>query len=73
MAETSDHDLLLRLDERTARIEEYMKERPCPSTLCQEHDRDIERLITTIKIIGILATLVAPIIVTVILYIAEHH
>jgi len=72
MAETSDHDRIVRLDERMAnvvesvtRIEGYMKARPCPSALCQEHDRCIERLETIIKVVAAIAVFEAPILLAI--------
>lgn len=54
MAVDSDHDRLIRVDERTkdmvsdiAEIKEWMKQRPCPSDLCSKHNGRLVKLETT--------------------------
>lgn len=71
----SDHDLLTTMVERMdgfksdlAEIKLYMANRPCPSNLCQQHDRDIERLNTTIKVVAGIAIFAVPLLLSLIFF-----
>ena len=80
MTEKSDHDMIVHLDVRmdnvvdsVKRVEDFVKSKPCPSQLCQEHDRALERLMTTIKVIAAVSVVVAPIVTSFILFVAGYY
>jgi hypothetical protein len=70
--------IVARLDERTEGIgrdikdiKNYMATRPCPSNLCQKHDRAITRIDTTIKVVATIAIFVIPLALTVLMFLVR--
>lgn len=88
MTITTDHDRLIRVDERgegmasdIAEIKEWMKSRPCPSNLCKDHSERITTIEAENKerdkgishIVAYLALIVSFVSVAVAIYEETRH